>query len=66
MSRDAAGWDLIEAPAGDAASETSIPQEMAWRLFTKGISRDVAAQQVRVSGDADLGRHVLRMIAIVG
>jgi hypothetical protein len=31
-----------------------------------GMSRAAAERQVRVSGDADLGRHVLSMIAIVG
>ena len=35
-------------------------------IFTKGIGRDAAAEQVSVRGDADLGVHVLRMIAIVG
>jgi uncharacterized protein (TIGR03083 family) len=66
LSRDAGGWDLIPAPTRDAVSQTRIPQEIAWRIFTKGIARDAAAPQVRVSGDADLGGHVLGMIAIVG
>jgi hypothetical protein len=66
LSREAGGWGLIPAPARDAASETRIPQEIAWRIFTKGIGRDAAAEQVSVSGDADLGGHVLGMIAIVG
>ena len=66
LSREACGWDLIPTPARDAASETRIPQEIAWRIFTKGIGHAEAARQVRVSGDADLGRHVLGMIAIVG
>jgi uncharacterized protein (TIGR03083 family) len=66
LSREAGGWDLIPAPARHAASETRIPQEIAWRIFTKGIGRDAAAEQVGVSGDADLGGHVLGMIAIVG
>jgi uncharacterized protein (TIGR03083 family) len=66
LSREAGGWDLIPPPPHDAVSETRIPQEIAWRIFTKGIARDAAATQVRVSGDADLGGHVLRMVAIVG
>jgi uncharacterized protein (TIGR03083 family) len=66
LSRESGGWALIPAPATAAASETRIPQEIAWRIFTKGIGRDAAAEQVRVSGDADLGGHVLGMIAIVG
>ena len=58
-------WQLIEAPTGEAASETTIPQEIAWRIFTKGIGRQSALAQVKVSGDASLGLHVLGMVSIV-
>ena len=55
LARSAAG-DLIASPARDAGRRRRrIPQEIAWRIFTKGIGRDAAARQVRVSGDADLG-----------
>ena len=66
LHRDAGGWQLTESPAAAPLSETTIPQEIAWRIFTKGISRDSARSQLRVSGDAELGWHVLGMIAIVG
>ena len=59
-------WRLIAPAEGQPASETTIPQEIAWRVFTKGILREQAARQVRVDGDADLGYHVLDAIAIVG
>ena len=58
-------WQLIEAPTGEAASETTIPQEIAWRIFTKGIDRQSALAQVKVSGDASLVLHVLGMVSIV-
>jgi len=48
------------------AATVTIPQEIAWRIFTKGIARDDARAQVRVTGDAALGEHVLGMLAIVG
>jgi uncharacterized protein (TIGR03083 family) len=66
LYRDADAWTLIEAAANRAASETVVPQEIAWRIFTKGISREEARAHVRVSGDADLGSHVLGATAIVG
>jgi hypothetical protein len=34
-------------------------------VFTKGISRDEARGHVRVSGDLELGLHLLATIAIV-
>jgi len=58
-------WQLVEPPIGAAASETTIPQEIAWRIFTKGLDGDSALAQVKVSGDVSLGLHILRMVSIV-
>jgi len=58
-------WKLAEEPLGEKTSETTIPQEIAWRIFTKGIDRESARSQVRVAGDVKLGQHVLGMISIV-
>ena len=58
-------WQLLDQPFGEKASETTIPQEIAWRIFTKGIDRESALSQVKVAGDVDLGLHVLRMVSIV-
>ena len=59
-------WVLAAEPAGSIAATVTIPQEVAWRIFTKGIARTAAREHVRVSGDAALGSHVLEMLAIVG
>jgi uncharacterized protein (TIGR03083 family) len=66
LSRAADGWQLVDAPEGRVASETTIPQEIAWLIFTKGMDRASAGTRVHVSGDQHLGRHVLTMISIVG
>ena len=58
-------WQLIDEPFGQKASETTIPQEIAWRIFTKGIDRESALSQVKVAGDCALGLHVLGMVSIV-
>src|SRR4029077_14797519 len=34
------GWDFVNAPGEKFASRVKIPQELAWRVFTKGIDRD--------------------------
>jgi len=57
---------LIATPAGESISETTIPQQIAWRIFTKGISSAEAAAQVQVKGDEAVGLHILKMISIVG
>ncbi len=59
-------WRLTSDCFGKEASLTSIPQEIAWRIFTKGISPESAKAQVQVAGDSDLGMHVLTMVSIIG
>jgi uncharacterized protein (TIGR03083 family) len=58
-------WQLLEEPFGRQASEITIPQEIAWRIFTKGIDRESALSQVKVTGDTALGLHVLGVVSIV-
>ncbi|HEY6967786.1 MAG TPA: maleylpyruvate isomerase family mycothiol-dependent enzyme [Candidatus Angelobacter sp.] len=59
-------WEFRNAPTQDPVSEAIIPQEIAWRIFTKGIDRDSAKSQIKVSGDIELGTHILGMISIIG
>ena len=54
-------WKLIASPAGEKISETTIPQEIAWRIFTKGIAQDEARAQIQVAGDETAGLHILKM-----
>ncbi|HXZ80711.1 MAG TPA: maleylpyruvate isomerase N-terminal domain-containing protein [Terriglobales bacterium] len=65
LYRKEAGWRLLRSPEGDTISETTIPQEIAWRIFTNGIDRESATAQVQIRGDRVVGGHVLDMIAIV-
>ncbi len=59
------GW--IFANPGDAgyASKVTIPQEIAWRVFTRGIDRATALSQTAIEGDRNLGERVLQLTAIV-
>ncbi len=66
LSREDDRWRLIESPRGRQVSDVTIPQDIAWRIFTKGIDRDRAAAETTVNGDRVLGLHVLRMVAIIG
>jgi uncharacterized protein (TIGR03083 family) len=66
LYRDNPGWKLIAEAVGDPAAETVIPEEIAWRIFTKGIDRNDAARQVTVKGEKALGYHIVEMVSIVG
>jgi hypothetical protein len=66
LSRQDSSWRLMPDRRKPVASRVIIPQEIAWRVFTKGIGRASAAAQVQIDGDRELGIHVLGMTAIVG
>jgi uncharacterized protein (TIGR03083 family) len=66
LCRNLEGWTLLVSPHGEKICETTIPQEIAWRIFTKGIDRARAANLIETSGDREIGLHILNIIAIVG
>ena len=43
LYRSEVGWRLVTRPAGEKVAEVTIPQEIAWRVFTKGIDRQSAS-----------------------
>jgi hypothetical protein len=47
-------------------AEASIPQEVAWKLFTKGLTPEAAEKYLTYAGDASLTRQLTKIIAIVG
>jgi len=66
LLREGGAWTLIASPAGEKIAEVTIPQGIAWRIFTKGIAFEEARKQVQVTGDEAMGLHILKMISIVG
>jgi uncharacterized protein (TIGR03083 family) len=65
LFREGESWVLTEDQRSQSAAEIIIPQEIAWRIFTKGIDRASALSQVKTSGDAPLALHVLSMVSII-
>lgn len=51
---------------GEAAhASVVLDQEIAWRLFTKGISKEAAIQQATLKGDDRLAMKVLDTVSII-
>lgn len=65
LRREDAAWVLTEPGQDQPAAETTIPQEIAWRIFTKGIDRSSVQSQAKITGDATLASPVLGMVSIV-
>jgi uncharacterized protein (TIGR03083 family) len=66
LSRGSTRWSFVSRSAGELASRVTIPQELAWRVFTKGIDRDSTRTRIKIEGNRDLGEKALRLTAIVG
>lgn len=65
LSRESGRWKLLKETDAEPVARVTIPQEIAWRIFTKGIDRDLARKQLQIEGDQQLGNHVLELTAIV-
>lgn len=65
LVRHAGAWQLRTSAEGRAAAQVSIPQEIAWRVFTKGVRKDAAAQQMTFVGDQALGMHLLNTLSVI-
>ncbi len=65
LLRNPAGWQLVDDTPGDASARVTIPQGLAWRIFTRGIDRSMVREQVHIEGDPALGEKLLHLTAIV-
>jgi uncharacterized protein (TIGR03083 family) len=66
LERGTTTWNLVARSGSDFTARVTVPQELAWRLFTKGIDRSSARAQLEIDGDRDLGEKILDLTAIVG
>jgi len=60
------GWTFANPHDPPYAAKVTIPQEIAWRVFTKGIDHTAALSHASIEGDRQLGERVLALTAIVG
>jgi hypothetical protein len=60
------GWRFRSSFPETIACKVVVPQEIAWRIFTKGIAQNSARAQVDIEGDQDLADGILGLIAIIG
>ena len=65
LSKGSGRWDLVKEPNGGILSRVTIPQELAWRIFTRGIDRNAARASIQIEGDRGVGEKVLHLTAIV-
>jgi uncharacterized protein (TIGR03083 family) len=65
LRREAGSWRLYEGEDPSAAARIELDQDTAWRLFTKGLSPEVARGRVRMEGEVELGGSLLKLVSIM-
>jgi len=65
LQRENGAWQLYVDGTRPADAETIIDQEIAWRLFCKGISKDEALAGATLLGDRLLASKALEMISVI-
>lgn len=65
LLRRAQTWQLYAGVYPGADAMVRIDQEIAWRLFTRGITKDEAAAQAHMTGDQALGDTALTMVSVI-
>lgn len=66
LSWRAENWELSRNPSGQIKTEITVPSEVGWKLFTKGLSEEAARQHLRISGEHALAEPMLHATAIIG
>jgi hypothetical protein len=65
ISKEVQGWKLYEGAASLPDAQVSLDQDTAWRLFTKGISKEEALSHASLLGDEELGMKIFDAVSII-
>jgi uncharacterized protein (TIGR03083 family) len=66
LVRTGAAWELELESGTEAAAEAVVPQDTAWRMFTKGMGWERARASAAIRGDAELASWIFRTVAVIG
>jgi uncharacterized protein (TIGR03083 family) len=58
-------WFLSKGIELQPVTVVTMDQETCWRLFTKGMNKDLARAQTAIEGDQTLGEKLLETVAII-
>jgi uncharacterized protein (TIGR03083 family) len=66
VARELDGWKLYENGGISAQAQVEIPEDTAWRMFTKGLDGVVARNQAICEGPEELVAPAFRAVAVMG
>jgi uncharacterized protein (TIGR03083 family) len=59
-------WELRLGSGTEPSVDVVVPQEMAWRMFTKGVDPETARTAALVRGDARLASPIFHTVSVIG
>lgn len=65
LLRQEGEWQLFWGGGDDAATEIQLSQDIAWRLFTKGVGVTEVGKHIAIKGNQRLGEEILNMVSIM-
>src|SRR5215203_912868 len=65
LARGPSGWELFTGSATSPSAHVTMDQDVAWRLFSKGLHPERARLEVRIQGDERLGRPMLGALGVM-
>ena len=65
LRREGERWNLYQPVSRRPDVEVVMGEEIAWRAFTRGLSRNKMESQVKILGDQSLGAKILDTVSII-
>jgi uncharacterized protein (TIGR03083 family) len=65
LLREGERWNLYQEISRKPDVEIVMGEEIAWRAFTRGLSRNKMESQVKLLGDQSLGAKILDTVSII-
>jgi uncharacterized protein (TIGR03083 family) len=65
LLKEGLGWRLFAGVEGESDAEAILPQDVAWRVFTRGMSREAALRRMETRGDEALALKALDAVSII-
>lgn len=65
LRRETAGWRLWGGRVDQPAASVTLDQDIAWRVWTRGLTPEGARPRLKIAGDEGLGYRTLEAVAII-
>jgi uncharacterized protein (TIGR03083 family) len=65
LVRTTKGWELMGMCKRAPTCSVTIDKNIAWRMFTRGIDKAGAKSFVHIEGNANLGKNIFDMTAVI-